>query len=154
MRNDARQRKTTTVRTTAVTRRLLERPNPGHVKRRRPPAGRKPFAATRPVTSATVARIGRPVPDIGRVSSQQPTMLTGLTQTPPFGGSPPVAIGIYSQWLDRLGRRAQILREEGKRPAPGEIGRRLVVARGAGVVVEGVLGAGIDVDRVFLVVGF
>src|SRR6266542_6382940 len=30
----------------------------------------------------------------------------------------------------RLGRRAQILREEGERPAPGEIGRRFVVARG------------------------
>src|SRR5262245_66591173 len=55
--------------------------------------------------------------------------------------------------LRRLRRRAQMLREEGERSAPGEIGRRLVVASGASVVVEGVLGAGIDVDRIFLVVG-
>src|SRR5215831_17093196 len=46
-----------------------------------------------------------------------------------------------------------MLREEGERSAPGEIGRRLVVATGASVVVEGVLGAGIHVDRIFLFVG-
>src|SRR6516225_10889261 len=61
------------------------------------------------------------------------------------------ACGTYGS--RRLRRRAQMLREEGERPAPGQIGRRLVVASGAGVVVEGVLGAGIDVDRIFLVVG-
>src|SRR5215470_17601941 len=52
-----------------------------------------------------------------------------------------------------LRRGAQILGEERKRAAPGEIGCRLVVARPAGVVVEGVLRAGIDVLGVFLVVG-
>src|SRR5215471_4928074 len=52
-----------------------------------------------------------------------------------------------------LRRRAQILREERKCAAPGEIGRGLVVARAAGVVVEGVLRARIDVLSVLLVVG-
>jgi hypothetical protein len=55
--------------------------------------------------------------------------------------------------LRRLRWRAQVFREEGEGSAPGEIGRRLVVAGGTRVVVEGVLGAGIDVDRIFLVVG-
>src|SRR5262245_56329474 len=52
-----------------------------------------------------------------------------------------------------LRRGAQVLGEERKRAAPGEIGRRLVVARAAGVVVEGVLRARIDVLGVLLVVG-
>src|SRR5262249_55494724 len=47
-------------------------------------------------------------------------------------------------------RCAQILREERERAAPGQISRRLVVTGGAGVVVEGVLRARIDLDRVFL----
>src|SRR6266702_2644178 len=81
-------------------------------------------------------------------------MLTVLTQTPPFfGGSPQVAIAIYSQWLGRLGWGAQILREECERSAPGEVGGRFIVTRGTGVVIEGVLCARINVDREFLVVG-
>ena len=55
--------------------------------------------------------------------------------------------------LRRAGRHAERLLEEGERAAPGEVGGGLVVARGAEVVVEGVLRARIDVDRVFLVVG-
>src|SRR6516162_8991669 len=50
-------------------------------------------------------------------------------------------------------RRPQMLLEERQRAAPGEVGGGLVVACGAGVVVEGVLGAGIDVERVALVAG-
>src|SRR5216683_1225294 len=50
-------------------------------------------------------------------------------------------------------RRAQILLEERERAAPGEVGGGLVVARSAGVVVEGVLGAGINVEAVALVAG-
>src|SRR5215216_6808508 len=53
----------------------------------------------------------------------------------------------------RLGWCAEGLLEERQGPLPGEIGRRLVVARRAGVVVEGALRARIDVDRVLLVVG-
>src|SRR5262245_43324508 len=52
----------------------------------------------------------------------------------------------------RLGRCSQVLGEESERAAPGEIGRRLVVARRASVVVEGVLRARVGVDRVFFVV--
>src|SRR6266581_2256824 len=52
-----------------------------------------------------------------------------------------------------LRRSAEILREERERAAPGEVGRALVVARAAGVVVEGVLRARIDVLGVLLVVG-
>src|SRR3954463_9766108 len=51
-----------------------------------------------------------------------------------------------------LRRRAKVLREKCERTAPGEIGRGLVVARAAGVVVEGVLRARIDVLGVLLVV--
>src|SRR5437899_7904363 len=50
-------------------------------------------------------------------------------------------------------RRAQILLEERERAGPGEVGGGLVVARGARVVVEGVLGAGINVEAVALVAG-
>src|ERR1700730_3915136 len=50
-------------------------------------------------------------------------------------------------------RGAEIFLEERERAAPGEVGGGLVVARGAGVVVEGVLGAGIDVDGIALVAG-
>src|SRR4029079_5825507 len=53
-----------------------------------------------------------------------------------------------------LRRRAEMLREKGERSAIGEVGSGLVVARRAGVVVEGVLGAGIGVERIGLVVGF
>src|SRR5262245_14184827 len=52
-----------------------------------------------------------------------------------------------------LRRGAQVFGEERERAAPGEIGGRLVVARAAGVVVEGVLRARIDVLGVLLVVG-
>ena len=40
----------------------------------------------------------------------------------------------------------QLLLEERDRPAPGEVGRLLVVASFRRVVVEGVLGAVIDID--------
>ena len=69
-------------------------------------------------------------------------------------GPSPIYGSFVSFGLRRFRRRAEMLREEGERPAPGKIGRRLVVAGSAGVVVEGVLGAGIFVDRIFLVVGF
>src|SRR5688572_26280658 len=51
-----------------------------------------------------------------------------------------------------LRRRAEVLRVESERAAIGGVGGGLVVARRAGVVVEGVLGARIDVERIGLVV--
>src|SRR6202008_3854263 len=54
----------------------------------------------------------------------------------------------------RLRRRAEVLLKERQRPAPGQIGGGLVVTGGAGGVVEGMLGAGIFVEREFFVVGF
>src|SRR5262249_14982072 len=52
-----------------------------------------------------------------------------------------------------LRRRAEILREERECAAPGKVRRGLVVARAAGVVVERVLRALIDMLAVLLVVG-
>jgi hypothetical protein len=47
-----------------------------------------------------------------------------------------------------------VLLEKLQRPTPGEIGGFLVVAGGVGVVVQGVVGAFIDVDLVVLARGF
>ncbi len=46
-----------------------------------------------------------------------------------------------------------MLREEGEAPVPGEFRRFRVVARAAGIVVEGVVHAFIHVELVGLVVG-
>src|SRR5262245_32937495 len=61
--------------------------------------------------------------------------------------------GIWNGRSTNLRRGAQVLGEERERATPGEIGGRFVVARAAGVVVEGVLRARIDVLGVLLVVG-
>jgi selenophosphate synthase len=45
---------------------------------------------------------------------------------------------------------ARMLLQERNRPSPGQISSFLVVARGVGVVVEGVVGAFVDVDGVGL----
>src|SRR6187551_3576656 len=54
----------------------------------------------------------------------------------------------------RLGRRAQVLLQEGEGAAPGDVGLLLIVADLAGVVVEGVLRARIGIGRELLVVLF
>src|SRR5215510_4301867 len=66
--------------------------------------------------------------------------------------SRPIFIALLSPTSRGVGRCAKSFLEERQRAAPGEIGRRLVVARRAGVVVEGMLRARIGVDGVLLVV--
>src|SRR5262249_20921988 len=73
--------------------------------------------------------------------------------SPTGGESTSTLVELAANGSTDLRRNAEILLEERERTAPGKVGRRLVVARAAGVVVEGVLGARVDVLGVFLVVG-
>src|SRR6266853_619422 len=86
-----------------------------------------------------------------------PASAVRKTWMPAKTGSPPrYAAGCLCAGMTAAShplRGAQILLEERERAAPGEVGGGFVVARGAGVVVEGVLGAGINMGAVALVAG-
>src|SRR5262249_30384611 len=73
--------------------------------------------------------------------------------SPTGGESTSTLVELAANGSTDLRRNAEILLEERERTAPGEVGGRLVVARAAGVVVEGMLGAWVDVLGVLLVVG-
>src|SRR6266700_7558492 len=91
-----------------------------------------------------------------RATAVQRMLRPNIQRAPPAKETSRSAYLSFFRWNDRsadLRRSAQVLREERERAAPGQIGRGLVVARAAGVVGEGVLGARIDVLGILLVVG-
>src|ERR1044071_3657875 len=92
----------------------------------------------------------RSLPRLTSISSARQRQAPKTT-APPDGGA--AAFTVAVRRLRGLRRRAEILAEEIQRALPGKVSGRLVVARRAEVVVEGVLGAWIDVLGVLLVVG-